>query len=129
MPALDECHAQVVSALQKAGWIVHPRQRRRKIGRRVIYIDIVAALPDGQRYIEVKCFPRPTEIQEQYSALGQYLVYRTMLALLNDPAPLYLAVSSTIYEDYFDEVMRQVIRVNHVKLLVFDARMEEVQEW
>ncbi|MFN8421012.1 MAG: element excision factor XisH family protein [Anaerolineae bacterium] len=129
MPALDTCHDTVVTALQKAGWIVSPRQKRQRIRRRVIYIDIVAQQQEQKRYIEVKCFPQTEVVEDQYAAIGQYLVYRAALNLLRDSSPLYLAVSSTIFERVFDSVLRQVVLENRIKLLIFDDEMEVVEQW
>lgn len=132
MPALDDCFPQVVHALQKDGWVVGNKPERKLFGKRLAYIDLVARNEAQAAYVEVKCFPSAGAggggTQEEYIAVGQYIVYRTLLETLEDSTPLYLAVPHTIFED-FDDVMRNVIGNYHIKLLVFDAATEEVLQW
>jgi len=42
MPRLDDCHEQVVHALEKEGWRIKPSQEQRYTPNRTIFIDIVA---------------------------------------------------------------------------------------
>lgn len=129
MPAQDTCHSKVVRALQKAGWNVRPRQKRLKIGRRIIYIDIVAERQGQLQYIEVKCFPLVSDIQNQYTAFGQYLIYQQMLAILNDPTPLAMAIPTRMYNSGIDVVLQQAIEMNGFKLIVFDEEAEVLIKW
>jgi Holliday junction resolvase-like predicted endonuclease len=75
MPTIDYCQHQVVRALQKVGWTVAPKPQRLVVGRRVVYIDLVAKQSNRKVFIEVKCFADPDSVHEQYVAIGQYLTY------------------------------------------------------
>src|SRR5947209_6128923 len=100
MPALDECHDQVVHALQKQGWITRKPLALTGEDGFQIYIDIAAERPTftGKRYIEVKCFPQHNKTQEIYIAFGQYILYRAFLVKWKVDATVYLAVPTTAYE-------------------------------
>jgi hypothetical protein len=86
LPAIDDCAPQVVRALQKAGWIVSPKPERKLLEHRVAYIDLVARNEQQSAYIEVKCFPAAAiggaSTPEEYTAIGQYIIYRTLLELI-----------------------------------------------
>jgi len=95
MPKLDQCHHQVVRALQKTGWTVAPRATKLYSENRQIFIDIRAwrqVNGTSQQILlaEVECFPdRRSLTTDLYIAFGQYIVYRALLAELEDPHPLY----------------------------------------
>ena len=129
MPTIDYCQSQVVHALQKAGWTVAPKPQRLVVGRRVVYIDVVAKQSNQKVFIEVKCFADPGSVHEQYVAIGQYLTYQKMLAIRDNPTPLYLAIPSTIYSRRFDAIINGIIQDNHMKLLVIDLAMEMIVQW
>ena len=80
MPRLDDCHEQVVHALEKDGWNVDDKPRRLIHQERLVFIDIQAARgTNGSRQqillAEVKCFPdRERTTQELYIAFGQYII-------------------------------------------------------
>jgi XisH protein len=129
MPALDTCHHEVVRVLKMSGWSVRPTQKRLKIGRRIAYIDIVAEDARGtKRYVEVKCVPQVVLLSEQYGLVGQYLLYQEMLRVLRDPTELYLAVSSAIYLNRFDEVFRSMLAHHRIRVLLYDELEERVIE-
>jgi hypothetical protein len=48
MPALDNCHQQVVNALQKAGWSVDPTPFFIRTDEMSIFIDIQAEHINGK---------------------------------------------------------------------------------
>lgn len=129
MPALDDCQPQIVQALQKAGWIVSSKPKRLIVGRRVVYIDLVAVRNGRQIYIEVKCFEESDSSRDQYAAVGQYLTYRAMLQALQDPTPLYLTIPGKMYETGMDPILQSVLEDNHIWLLVVDMEMESISQW
>jgi hypothetical protein len=63
-------------------------------------------------------------------AVGQYEVYRTLLAE-NDPGRLlYLAVSSATFEGIFAERFGQLMIARlQLRVLVFDDGEEKVVQW
>ncbi len=63
-------------------------------------------------------------------AVGQYAIYRTLLAESEPERLLYLAVPSAIYNEIFTERFGQLI-VNrlHLRLLVFNEVREGIVQW
>lgn len=108
MPCFDDCHEQVVKALQKDGWLVELLPLSLKAGNRRIHINIRAKRQEnGSAQVvmlaQVKCFAdENTLTTDLYTAIGQYLIYRAILAELNIDYPLYLAVPVAIYKTIFD---------------------------
>ncbi|MBC7810644.1 MAG: fatty-acid oxidation protein subunit alpha [Burkholderiales bacterium] len=135
MPALDQCHHQVVRALQKAGWIITNQPYNVSALDRQVYVDVRAVQSvNGHReqilLLEVKCFLDKLSITtELYIAVGQYIFYRTMLKELNDDTPLYLSVPETAYVEFFDEIVRRIMRENRIKLLIVDLKTETIVRW
>jgi len=65
-----------------------------------------------------------------YIALGQYLLYRTMLRREMDyDEPLFLAIPSTIYETIFSPFIQLTCHENGIKLLVVDLEAERILQW
>ena len=135
MPALDTCHANIVHALEKDGWTVRDKQLRIRSAERIIYVDVSASKAlNGSRYqillAEAKCFPdSDNTTRDLYTAIGQYLVYRAILAEVEESASLYLALPKTVYDVVFDSTIQRVIRENHIKLLVVNLELEAIVQW
>ena len=88
----------------------HPREKidvRRQREDRLIYIDLRAVKDDAATFIEVKCFPNLAEPDEQYTAVGQNLIFGTFFQMESISGPLYHAVLDTINENEFDLVLRR----------------------
>ena len=135
MPRLDDCHEQVVHALEKDGWNVDDKPRRLIHQERLVFIDIQAARgTNGSRQqillAEVKCFPdRERTTQELYIAFGQYIIYRALLAQEEINLPLYLAVPLDAYDQIFDSTVLRAISDNSVKLVIVNIATETISQW
>ena len=135
MPRLDDCHQQVVHALEKDGWNVNDRPRRLIHEERLVFIDIQAVKGiNGSRQqvllAEVKCFPdRERTTQELYIAFGQYIIYRALLDQEEINLPLYLAVPLEVYEQIFDSTVHRAISDNKVKLVIVNLETETISQW
>ena len=128
MPKHDSCHDVVADALRNEGWQVENDLRRQR-DERLIYIDLRAFKEDRTTFIEVKCFLNLADPDEQYTAVGQYLIYQAFLRLESIEHPLYLAVPVTIYENQFDDVMLETLQTHRIKLLIFDETGERSLQW
>lgn len=134
MPALDDCHPQVVRALEKEGWHVEARPFQMKIQKRRIYIDLEATRQiNGSKHhillVEVKCFTGLHPTTELYQAVGQYLIYRAALAERNLVIPLFLFIPLTAYQQLFDVTVQRVSSECRIKWMVVDLLNEEIVEW
>ncbi len=139
MPALDQCHFQVVHALEKDGWTVNPKPRhiRDSVSRKTaIFIDIEAIQTDANNvdhppriFVEVKCFTRSSTTRELYATIGQYIVYRTILARKRIVVPLYVAIPRHIHRKLFTAVVKEAVADNYIKFIIVDIKTETVTQW
>lgn len=135
MPKLDSCHDQIVRALKKDGWQVADKPFRVEATGRTVFIDVRASrLVNGSRQeimlAEIKCFTggqnTPSEL---YIGLGQYLIYRAILAMKYIEIPVYLAIPADVYDTIFDPVVRRSIQDDKIKLILVDLVQERIVEW
>jgi hypothetical protein len=78
----------------------------------------------------VKCFPDPDNTtRDLYTAFGQYLIYRVILAEVEENAPLYLAIPETAYNNIFDSTIQRAIRDNGIKLMIVNLETELIVQW
>jgi len=135
MPAFDQCHDQVVRALQKDGWRIEDQPFRLILPPRVGYVDLRLSYgTNGTReqiiLLEIKCFPdEDSTTRDLYTAIGQYLVYRAMIYELDLPYGLYLAVPQDIFAQIFDSSVMRVVNESKIKLVIVDLDMENVVQW
>jgi len=133
--AFDVCHDQIVRALQNAGWRIEGESVQLAVEERTGFIDIRArrdANGSTQQvlYVEVKCFQDENRATtELYTALGQYMVYRTMLNRINLSMPLYLAVPEATFTKIFDSVIMEIVGNNRMKLMIVKLEEETIVQW
>ena len=119
----------MVHALIKAGWQIVAESFRYLRKRRIIYIDIIAQQGDRLIHVEVKCFEDPdTRPDDEYHAVGQYLMCQAFFEQFDIDTVLYLAIPVTIYAQA-DDVFRRELAKHQIKLLLFDEVAEEVVQW
>ncbi len=135
MPKLDQCHEQIVHALEKAGWAVSPTPYILRVADRRLYIDMFAQMsqPEQPRriiIIEVKCFSDPRdELNELYTAIGQYLTYLGLLEQAGVTDDLYLAIPIDAYRGVFHQFATPVTNKIQIKMIVVDLEAEEIEQW
>lgn len=134
--AKDIYHKTVRIALEKDGWTITNDPLTLKVGGRSAFVDLgaeklFAAEKEGQRIaVEVKSFISPSPIKDLEQALGQYIMYSQVLERQNFSRTLYLAIPQSVFLDFFSEELPQLmIELNNLKLLVFDADLEEIVKW
>ena len=80
--------------------------------------------------VEVKSFLGPSPIREFETALGQFELYRSVLDATEPERELYLAVSSDVFEAFFERSSIQyVVARVRLALLVVDVELEEIVQW
>ena len=80
--------------------------------------------------VEVKSFLGASEIDDLEKAIGQYVVYRAVLAVREPDRKLYLAVPDQVLRAVFDEPLGQLLLKNHLaQVLGFDPQTEVIVEW
>lgn len=137
MPARDVYHDAVVQALIKQGWTITHDPLLISYGGQNLYVDLGAkrvsiAAQRGEEKIavEVKSFLNISPMRDLHEAVGQYDVYRTILAETEPERTLYLAVPQRVYETMFTEKLGQLL-LNRLQLLliIFEAEQERIVQW
>jgi hypothetical protein len=137
MPARNVYHDAVVDALTADGWTITADPHRLFIGRRRLYVDLgaeraaIGVEKDGQSIaVEVQSFLSNSDIENLERAIGQYVLYRLLLAQLDPARTLYLAVPDEVYTGILSEEVGQlVVRELPMRLLVFDPLARRVIRW
>ncbi len=136
MPARDRYHNCVRNALIKDGWAITHDPLRMSWGGRDLYVDLgaeelVAAEKAGQSIaVEIKGFLGLSEMDDLEKALGQFALYRSVLAMTHPGWTLFLAVPEDTVCDVFDQpIGRLVIEDHSVKVFGFDPANEVITRW
>jgi len=136
MSALDSCEPEVIRALEKDGWGIDQKPF-------VIRTDLHNVLADFSLrrnvdiptehiiILEVKCFSNPdNDLQEFYTAMGQYQFYRYALLLEGVRWSIYLAVPHVAYQRLVeDDAMVATFEQLSVNLVTIDLEREVVIQW
>jgi len=136
MPAKDTFHDSVRNALMKDGWTITHDPFRIAVGQKDVFVDlgaerVLAAEKGGERIaVEVKSFQGPSDIRDLETALGQYVLYRSLLSRAEPDRTLFLAVPVSVFSGTMEEpIVRPVIEDMRVALLAFDAQAEVIVRW
>src|SRR5262245_66385555 len=132
MPARDTYHDAVRRALVKDGWTITDDPFRLVWGERDFYVDVgaervLAALKDEKRIaVEVKSFLGASQMHDLEVALGQFLLYRSILEEQEPDRVLYLAIPVEP-ADILDEPVGQLLITKHLlQVVIFDPEKEEI---
>lgn len=104
MAAKDIYHQTVIDAPEKDGWAITHDPLELRYGNRRLKIDLgaerlIGAERNSQKIaVEIKSFLSDSAIYDLENAVGQYNVYREVLALQEPERMLYLAVPQYIYK-------------------------------
>ncbi|MGI0493909.1 element excision factor XisH family protein [Alkalinema pantanalense CENA528] len=136
MPAKDIYHRTVREVLLKDGWRILQEDYELEYGGDSLYPDfaaersIVATRGTRQILVEVKSFIGRSFIADLQAAIGQYAMYQSVIDEQSLGFRLYLAITSTIYEERFQSPLAQLmVEREGVNLLVFDVKQEVVVQW
>ena len=136
MPARDIYHNAVKQALIKDGWTITHDPLRLQWGPKDMYVDLgaeqlLAAEKVGRKIaVEIKSFLGPSEIDDLKNALGQFVLYRTIMSRTEPDRELYLAVREAVFIELFEEpIGTLLLDVERIGLIVFDPQGEEIVKW
>jgi len=102
-----------------------------------VYVDLgaerllmAAEKGDQKIAVEIKSFLSKSEIDDLEKALGQYALYRAVLAELEPDRTLLLAVTKDVLRDIFKGEMRELLqKYNLARVIGFDPQTEEITPW
>jgi len=135
MAAKDIYHDDVRSALIKDGWTITDDPFRLRWGKKDYYVDlgaeqVIAAEMSGRRIaVEIKSFLGPSIVDDMEKALGQYLIYRSILKRRQPDRELFLAVPNSIGK-LFDEPLGHLLLEDYdLRVVVFHPKKKEILRW
>jgi hypothetical protein len=135
MPAKDIYHDDVRSALVQDGWSITDDPFRLRWGKKDYYVDlgaeqVIAAERSGRRIaVEIKSFLGPSIVDDMEKALGQYLIYRSILNRRQPDRELFLAIPKGIAK-LFDEPLGQLLLEDYdLRVVVFHPKKKEIIRW
>ena len=99
-------------------------------GSDVVYVDVVAERSNTWIAVEVKSFDRSSDIYELSRAVGQYILYRTLLEVLDPACALYLAVPGAVYRATFATPLSMLItQREQIRLVLIDSATRRIERW
>lgn len=136
MPQRDIYHTSVVHALIKDQWTITHDPLIIPFGGQNLFVDLgaerlIGAERAGQQIaIEIKSFVGASCVRDLEDALGQYLLYRSLLVRKDPDRIIFLAIPVTAYVLIFRAPLGEVVIQDFaLKLLVFDALQEVIVQW
>ena len=136
MSARDLYHNSLRRALEKDGWTITEDPLRLEIGGTKIKIDLGAERLLGAERgeekiaVEIKSFIGDSFVTDLHLALGQCLVYLSVLKRQRPGQPLFLAITAGVYDYILQNDLAQAVLSDYpIRLVVFEPVLEEVVLW
>lgn len=135
MAARDFYHDDVRSALVKDGWTITDDPLRLRWGGKDYYVDLgaerlIAAEKQGRRIaVEIKSFLGNSVVDDMEKALGQYLIYRSIMRRREPDRELFLAVPKKITKLFEQELGQMLIEDYDIRAVIFNAKKREIIQW
>ena len=137
MPARNIHHAAVVRALTADGWKITHDPYPLSFGGKDLFVDLgaeeatLAAEKEGRRIaVEIQSFLGRSPVRSLEEAVGQYEIYRLLLAATDSGRVLYMAVSVGTHRGVLaDQFEQLVVSGLNLRLIVFDEQQERIVQW
>jgi XisH protein len=137
MSAKNIYHDLVVRTLIADGWTITHDPLTLSYGGRDLFVDlgaeraaIAAEKNDRKIAVEIQSFLGPSPVRSLQEAIGQYEVYRALLAEMEPGRVPYLAVPQRVQEEVLSDRFGQLIVTRlELRLLVFDESKERILQW
>jgi len=136
MPAKDIYRDNVKNSLIKEGWTITHDPLRLKWGVKDMYVDLGAEQLLGaektgrQIAVEIKSFVGASEMDDLEKAIGQYVIYRSVMVRTEPDRTLYLAVHNETFLDIFEEPLGRLLLEDYqVQLIVYEIQTEVILKW
>ena len=106
-------------------------------GGRRLFIDLgaeratIGAERGSERIaVEVSSFVAESPVRDLQEAVGQFVVYRTLLTQAEPERTLFLGVPTRVYDSVLSEPLGQVVAAEvRLRILVFDPQQQKVVRW
>ncbi len=135
MPRKDLYHDVVVAALESAGWAVTDDPLHLALGGQNLYVDLGAERLLGAEKgslriaVEIKSFVGKSAVHDLENAVGQYNVYRDVLAESQSDRLLYLAIPRRAHKHVFKNEFGRIVAGRQRLLFVVFHEKEGGLQW
>ncbi len=136
MPAKDAIHDIVKTALIKDGWKITHDPYTIQYDNTRMYADlgaekVIAAEKDKRKIVvEIKSFLGLSIMDDLENALGKFVLYRSILRVVEPERQVYLAVSDETFANVLGTTSGQVVmRDLALHVILVDVDKVEVTEW
>lgn len=134
--AKDIYHETVREALITDGWTITDDPYTIPFGQHNLFVDLgaerllVTERGTEKIVVEVKNFVGKSGIRDLENALGQYLLYRSLIERIDAGRDLLLAVPSRVDIDVLSTPVGRVAQEDYgVRVLVFDEQERKIVRW
>lgn len=134
--AKDMIHNAVKHALIKDGWTITDDPLALTYEELRTFVDlgaerlIGATRNDEKIAVEIKSFIGRSTVHDLELALGQYILYLSLLEVKEPDRKLYVSVSHISYDLVFQgKAVQMLMQRNNVPLIVVNIETEEVLTW
>jgi XisH protein len=135
MPAKDTFHDAVRRALVKDGWTITHDPFPMLWGDQRMFADlgaeqVLAAERANRRIaVEIKSFLGKSLLDDLEKALGQFILYRTVLGRLEPDREMLLALPYDVAVVFDEPLGRLLLEANLVRAVSFDPVQEVIVQW
>ncbi len=136
MSARDTYHEIIKNALIKEGWTIIRDPYTIKYEEIQLFADLLVDRTleierNGEQIIvEIKSFIGRSPMGEFETALGQYIIYRTLLKTVLPQSKIYLGISQSIYQSFFlQKAISKILKETNLLLIVVNLNKEEIVKW
>jgi hypothetical protein len=136
MPINDSIYLPVKNALIKDGWTITHDPYAANFGSVKIFADLAAEKLLGAERgteriaVEIKSFIGPSPIHDFEEAIGQFLLYFSLLKRVDEGRKLYLAISQDTDDELFSrEGIQVAVDDYNISRIVVNLQEEEVASW
>jgi hypothetical protein len=136
VPSKDIYHDTVRHALTEDGWKITHDPFSLKVGKKDLFIDLglekflAAEKLEKKIAVEIKSFVGASEVEDLRNAIGQYILYQSVLEKLEPERELFLAIRQRSYIEVFQEEIGQLLLEKKlIKLIVFAPKKKVIIKW
>jgi hypothetical protein len=141
MPALDHdhyiVHYIVKNALIKEGWTITHDPLTLSYERRDLHVGlgaeqkVIGAERNSVKIaVEIKPFSGPSDVANLHNATGQYIVYKSVLELVEPERSLYLAIPDDVVQTFFrDDLGGLLVSKGTLMVIGYDPNTEVIKTW
>jgi hypothetical protein len=136
MARKDMFHEAVRTGLEKEKWTITHDPYVLMFGEQKLQVDLGAEMPvaaerAGRKIaVEIKSFISASAVTDLYAAIGQYMVYRSLMQKSEPERTLYLAIPNDAFYEVFDPAHGRDLRQElEIRLMVYEAEEETILQW